>query len=340
MKKLFLILLLLLSIIPEIAFGGAAWTVGNFPSARFGSCGFSIGADGYIVGGSPNGGKEFWNITTNQQKTDFPGTTRILISCFAIAGKGYAGVGESEGVAKKDFYEYSPLNNTWTQKADFPGLARFGAVGFALDGKGYIGIGSAGEEDFVDFYEYNPINNTWTQKADFLGLNTYQPAVFTIDNIAYVGTGEYYTFNGETETWEATQTKELWKYSPLSNTWVQLSSFTGQERHAAVGMSMNGKGYIFLGSSTDSSLYEYNPISNGWAVSGEFPIPGLRAAAVGFSIETDDTGYVGGGANGGTSYNNAYILSISHSLSNLGQHAGVLSNPGQHAGVLSNPGVH
>ena len=83
--------------------------------------------------------------------------------------------------------------------------------------------------------------------------------------------------------------------------WTQKANFPGRARTSATGFSVNGRGYITLG--TDPAgpnyypvdLWEYNPISNSWIPKSNFPGAGSNATP-GFPIGTK--GYIGTGYNG------------------------------------------
>src|SRR5207237_1338580 len=134
----------------------------DFPGvARTTAVGFSIGNKGYVGVGDAGGvlKKDFYEYdptdTTNgfdinhnplgkwTAKTNFGGTARSDANGFSIGTKGYIGAGEDVGGFKKDFWEYDPLNDSWTAKANLPGV-RSTACGFSLNGKGYIGAGDDG----------------------------------------------------------------------------------------------------------------------------------------------------------------------------------------------------
>src|SRR6185295_11075390 len=67
---------------------------------------------------------------------------------------GYAGTG-NDGNSTSDFWQYDPVNDSWTEQATFGGSPRNDAFGFSAGGKGYIGFGNisgyAG-----DLWEYTP----------------------------------------------------------------------------------------------------------------------------------------------------------------------------------------
>src|SRR5262249_18702426 len=90
---------------------------------------------------------------------------RAQAVAFTIGTKAYLGTGYEASISNyvKDFWEYDPVNDTWTQKANFGGVARSEAFGFGIGTKGYIGGGWNGLSFYNDFWEYNTTTNTWTQ---------------------------------------------------------------------------------------------------------------------------------------------------------------------------------
>src|SRR5438477_5838350 len=130
---------------------------------RAGATGLSIGNKGYIGLGDkyPISYKDFWeydpDANTWTQKADFGGHARLYAVGFTIAGKAYVGTGQSGSFPNytyyKDFWEFDPVQNTWTRKANFGGTARYGAAGFSVDAKGYLGTGvDASLIDKKDFW--------------------------------------------------------------------------------------------------------------------------------------------------------------------------------------------
>lgn len=237
------------------------------------------------------------------QKADFKGSSnRSMAVGFSIGNKGYIGTG-SESINcglpircdkdYNDFWEYDPVNNTWTQKADFGGGARVQAVGFSIGTKGYIGSGGRIGYN-PDFWEYDPAKDTWKQKADFPGLARWAAVGFSIGNKGYFGTGN----NG------IRPFKDFWEFDPANNTWTQKADFPGAARNGAVCFSIGSKGYIGLGWAEDDikkDFWEYNPESDSWKQIADLPTTS-RQGATGFSIGLK--GYVVAGHDG--SYRNDF----------------------------------
>lgn len=75
------------------------------------------------------------------------------------------------------------------------------------------------------------------------------------------------------------------------NPWTQKADFPGYQRYQAVGLSINGKGYIGIGRSNSGSLndfWKYDPVTNTWIQKANFPISG--GSVIGFTI--NNKGYV------------------------------------------------
>ena len=201
---------------------------------------------------------------------------------FSIGNKGYVGLGSNEDQTK-DFWEYNPVDSSWTQKADYNGVSTQNAVGFSIGNKGYVGIGSSGLNLSKEFWEFDPVNNTWTKKADFVGTARSLAVGFSIDNKGYVGTGNDGNDN----------LKDFWEYNPSNDTWTRKADFGGSARSVAVGFSINNKGYIGVGNSS-TDFWEYNPLTDSWGQKTNFP-GAARDGAIGFSI--NGKGYLGMGIN-------------------------------------------
>lgn len=220
------------------------------------------------------------------QKADFPYVRAGAVG-FSIGTKGYIGTG-SDGIARKDFWEYDPINDVWTQEADFAGSARAGAAGFSIGNKGYIGTGS--DPFFTDdFWEYDPANNVWKKRADFGGAARDGATGFSIGNKGYIGTGRG---NGSI-------LKDFWEYDPSNNSWIQKTDFGGHAISGAVSFSIEDKGYVgtgvfqsYFGDTLHRDFWEYDPAADIWLQKADFG-GAPRSSAAGFSIV--GKGYLGTG---------------------------------------------
>jgi CARDB/Galactose oxidase, central domain len=194
-----------------------AWTQkANFGGvARIGAVGFGIGKKGYMGTGSFTGAggtifqtttfADFWEYNplsnTWVRKTDFPGGTRGNAIGFSIGQYGYIGTGISV-VSNTDFYpntfyQYNPLNNTWTQKANFTGSPLYGAVGFSVGVNGYVATGFNGTYT-KRLYQYcqaapdiKVLSLTWTTSSTATSCTT---GVFGQSPVTQSTTNPYINF--------------------------------------------------------------------------------------------------------------------------------------------------
>ncbi len=188
-----------------------------------------------------------WHSTWTR-KNDFPGLGRHNAVAFAINNKGYFGTGVTQNAFEllNDFWEYNPVTDQWFQITDFPGNPRARSVSFAIDNKGYVGLGYwIGPNNdlnlFRDFYCYNPLSSSWTRVLDFQGVGRHSAACFVINNEAFVGTGWW----GNDAPYGNLQTADdVWKYDPISNSWVELNKFPNQTSKA-VGFKIGNKGHFY-----------------------------------------------------------------------------------------------
>lgn len=287
MKKTLLLLFACTSL-PVFLFSQNSWEkkTSFVASKRARSVAFTIGGRGYLATGEDTLDVEkndLWEYDPGSdswtQKASLPAAGRRDAVGFSIGTKGYVGTGidASEaflGNKLKDFWEYSPVTNTWVQKANFPGASNSGiyfATGFAVNGKGYICCGKIGSSYYSqEMWEFNPSTNAWTQKANFPGGVRYGLSSFVLNNKAYVGLGT-------DENWFM---NDLWEYNPATNSWQQKANFPGSARSFATAFALGPKGYMGLG--TDGGyrddFFEYDPIINSWNVKAPFGGEGRRSA--------------------------------------------------------------
>jgi N-acetylneuraminic acid mutarotase len=225
-----------------------------------------------IKSGDATYAAELWkyNLTDNAwtRMADFPGTmSRYSVTCFAINGKGYMGLGDAPSPSNsKDFWEYDPTQNHWTQLTDFPGDKRISQCSFVLNGKGYIGtgFGTAGAVILSDFYSFTPGTNTWQKIADYPGL-MYGGSAFVVSNKAYVLGGANLV----------STLKEMWEYDDQANAWTKKSDFPSDATINLSSFGLNSNGYVGMGvlwgnEHGTSTIWSYNPSDNTWNSIGPF----------------------------------------------------------------------
>lgn len=300
MKKLILIAVF---IVPAMfVFGQNDWvkkaSFSGYKVER--AVGFSIAGHGYLCAGQDTGNvvrNDLWQYSPASnswsQKANLPGVGRRNAVAFTINNKSYVGTGmsaaeSSAGTTLNDFWEYSPVTNSWVQIANYPGGFGNGvyfATAFSIDSKGYVCCGKIGPANYAnDLWEYKPSVDQWIQRTNFGGGDRYQLISFVVDNKAYVGLGTDYN----------AYTNDLWEFNPATNAWVQKGNFPGAERSAASAFGIGQRGYLGMGGDGGylDDFWEYNPYSDSWLVREEFP-GGERRNAVSFVIE--DRGYIATG---------------------------------------------
>lgn len=106
----------------------------------------------------------------------------------------------------------------------------------------------------------DPIKNIWIRKADFGGSARDYAVGFNINGKGYIGTGDddYLTSEGNK--------KDFWEYDQGTDSWTRKKDLEGNARFAAVGFSIDSKGYIGTGYDWDGHVlyfakdyWEYNP---------------------------------------------------------------------------------
>ena len=135
--------------------------------------------------------------------------------------------------------------------------------------------------------DVTPLGN-WVKKSDFEGLPRGSAVSFVIDDKAYVGLG----YNDDVGDGYL---KDFWMYNSSTDRWDRIADFPGNARTAAVGFSINGKGYVgtgFDGNNKLKDVWEYDPVQNTWTQKDDF-LGGARYKAVGFSL--NNFGYIGTG---------------------------------------------
>ena len=275
----------------------------------FGAVSFSINDTGYVYGGyykNASGtlvlfSSNLWrwtNLTKWKLQAPQPEIPKAGGIGFAIAGKGYVGLGGNTPTNyKRDLEQYDSYTNSWATMTNFPDTARINAFSFVIADSAYVGCGDSLGTYFNDFCKYVPssLGGTWTSRTRFPGGPRFSMVAFSIGNYGYAGCGK--DKFGHLHN-------DMWKFDPGTNSWTSITAFpvkTGIS--ASVTFTLHGKGFVGLGyvggSLEDSNSYtnqfwEYDPAVNKWY--SVVPFTGSRSAdGIGFSL--GNYGYAGAGAN-------------------------------------------
>lgn len=104
---------------------------------------------------------------------------------------------------------------------------------------------------FLNFIGFS--QNTWQLKGNLPGTSRVEAITFTLGNSAYYGTGY-----GSTST----ALNDMWKYTPSTNTWVQLHDFP-TTLYGATSFVINDTAYVvngwqMAGGTANLNLYRYD----------------------------------------------------------------------------------
>lgn len=239
------------------------WTQkADFPGApRSSAFAFASESKGYIGTGYDglNCYNDFWEFdpAANEwtQKADFPGIARYGATAFYLNGIGYAGTGYNTNYYM-DFHAYNPQTDTWETGISIQGTKRAFATNFIIDNKAYVVGGINNGEMPRDFWMFDPDTQTWNERAqiwdktdddfddEYTTIARLNTVSLVINGLGYLATGESGGLNSHT-----------WEYHPYTDRWYERTAFEGTARTAAVGFSIDNRGFVLTGRSTSSSLY-------------------------------------------------------------------------------------
>jgi N-acetylneuraminic acid mutarotase len=231
---------------------------------------------------------------TWERQADIPSGRHHPIS-FSLDGKGYAVTGtRSNGQLTNDFYEYSPITDSWSTLSDFPGAARSFGIGVVANGKAYIGFGLSTTQYLRDFWSYDPTDSSWTRLADCSCSGRRHPALIAIGNRIYVGLGDD-NISGNLRDW--------YMYDITANSWTQIANLPGPTRHHPFMFNAGGEVYAGMGHGAGiyDDWYKLDTASNTWSVMNTFP---GQARVAGTQFNWDDYGFVLSGDGSNHSYMN------------------------------------
>ncbi len=103
------------------------------------------------------------------------------------------------------------------------------------------GLANDGKTALADFYAYSPAANTWSPidsiHTENGSYSRFDAVAFSFDTTAYVLTG----------TDGKNYFGDVWRYSPVANTWIEQINYPGSPRSGAVSFVYNGQGFLVTG---------------------------------------------------------------------------------------------
>ena len=200
---------------------------------------------------------------------------------FSLDDTGYIVSGNSNSGERDDFYQYNPVNDSWTELTSFPGLPRGFAIGDTWDGKAYFGFGHDGTSLLNDFWVFDPSNMSWTELASCPCAARRHPAMIAHNGRVFVGLGNTSTVN----------MNDWWEYDITLNTWSQKDDLPSQSRHHPYQFGINDYVYTGFGHGNDifNDWFRYDITAETWTQVATLPAEG-RVAGTQFSYNS--LGYV------------------------------------------------
>jgi hypothetical protein len=164
-------------------------------------------------------------------------------------------------------------NNNWTGIGSKP-FNPMQTFGFVLKDTGYfISRGN--------LYAYDEPNNSWIKKTAISSTNIIYSALVADNNL--------YVF---------TNNQEIWKYTPLSDSWQKETAFPGIWHGHIMGISVNNKLYYGLSYSgyggdipPAKDFWEYTIGTKSWKKMKNFPLSPTKLGMINFSIK--ESGFLG-----------------------------------------------
>lgn len=237
--------------------------------ARFHAVSFSIGNVGFVGTGFNEYSRHYMNdfyrfdpsaAPGNQWSAvdPLPGLGRYGAIAFSVKGKAYVGCGMgSDGVIKKDFYQFNPdaaSGSQWTS-ISFGGDSRLFGSTFVIGDNAYIVAGQNSLFNF-DFWVFDGNTERFRKLRDIKPISTlsYDDDYASIRRCSANGlsaNGKGYLAGGS----GTSESNSVWEYDPQTDLWYKKIGFEGATRSEAVSFSMaNGRMFVTTGLSSTNSL--------------------------------------------------------------------------------------
>jgi uncharacterized delta-60 repeat protein len=232
--------------------------IAAFPgNARIGAVAFVVNGKAYVGTGNDLSGNGFlrdfyeydptantWTRVADYPESPASGSGITAGAAFAVKNYGYVGLGNNGVNNGKEFYQYNPLENTWTPTAEFPGEGRLGATTFADDTYGYIAMGSTGLTKTNELRVFNTLYGTWEIGAAYPAPPKTGAVTAYLNNQAIVCTG-----------WgnDSQPSADIMEYANQTGWEYPYTAFPGEPRADAVSFVIGKKAYFFSG--TNGTMY-------------------------------------------------------------------------------------
>jgi len=208
------------------------------------------------------------------------GKERQYACAFAYNGLGYMLGGiNCSNTCLNDFWQYNPVNNSWSALPDFPGTARQGMSYFILNGKAFITGGKFTDGTITaEVWEYNFSNGNWTQKNNLPFNGMWRGSAFEIFGTAYVCFGKTNSGN---------YNRKIYRYHATNDTWQEYTNIhLPALNYIGTGVG-SGKALLYGGQDSlgaiTNSLYVFNPADSSLNTFAGIPTLG-RKGGMAFSI--------------------------------------------------------
>lgn len=143
---------------------------------------------------------------------------------------------------------FGVFGQDWLQLQDFPGSKRDDGVSFEIDDVAYLGTGL--DDGFVtqnDFFAFDLISELWSpiQSMPINANRQYATAVsYSLEGYVFGGVEGSHFLN------------DLWKYSPVIDSWIELDSMPAEGRSGSSNFVLNDE--LFIVGGRNSSGIELN----------------------------------------------------------------------------------
>ncbi len=206
-----------------------------------------------------------------KQLADFPGEGKERVNSFSIGEYVYVGGGRMSIVGgSNEWWSFHPATGIWAPIKSFPsdpGIIR--SVSFDNEEFGYVGLGyDTGTGDLLkDMWRYDPQADEWEPMSPFSG-----EGILNATRIS--GADKCYVAFGAIDLNVEDYSREIWAYTPDSDSWELVTEIPSFERYYGIGFVKENKLYVGLGGTNDAAyrdFWEYDLDQATWTQKADFP---------------------------------------------------------------------